>query len=417
MMAAFLLVLAFLFALNVVLVLVFGLVIEVRRRRDQHEVTELERLWRSPAASIRSLAERGGAARFHGKHVSVLDRESAPRGGPGAVRGGKHASTLDREAVSRNGLGTVSLVVACLAVVSVLVAAVLDPSGGRSRPRAASDETSPGAFFDGVIGPDGPTSTTRSDARTGEPAVDGADRGTASAGQGGSQPPTGPTASAGETQKVASVVAALAASSSSIRLTWERVPEATGYKVERRDGPAQADLWVKIGETAAEVSTYTDTGLAAGTTYYYRVRAVLEDGQAPTSDVVSATTTEMSPPAQPTVTAKTRKSGIILEWTDVEGETGYRVERQTADGTGWLAIATTGEGVAEYKDGSLSPGMTYRYRVVAIGPGGESAPSNVVEATASTGLTGSPSGQSDDDVSTQPNGHGSEASHEHAAAP
>jgi hypothetical protein len=398
-----------------VLVLVFGLIIEVRRRREQHEVTQLERLWRAPAASIRSLSERG-AARAHGKHVSVLQQD-APRSEPETVRvGGKHVSVLDREASTRGGLGTASLLVACLAVLSVLVAAVLDPAGGPTRVRSTAEDTSSGSFFDGVIGPDGSPTRTRPDVSAGGTAIDGPDRATPSDGTVGSQTSTGGTSAVGaEAQKVASVVAALAASSSSIRLTWESVPQATGYTVERGDGPAPADTWVKIGETPAEVSTYTDTGLAAGTTYYYRVSAVLEDGQAPTSDVVSATTTETSPPAQPTLTAKTRKSGIILAWTDVVGEIGYRVERQTADGTEWLAIATTGEGVAQYKDGSLSPGATYRYRVIAIGPGGESAPSNVVEATASIGVTDAPPGHSDDDVSIEPDPQGSIASPEVAS--
>jgi fibronectin type III domain protein len=416
MMAAFLLVLAFLFALNVVLVLVFGLIIEVRRRRDHHEVTKLERLWRSPAASIRSLGERGRAARFHGKHVSVLDRDAVPRGRPGAALGVKHTSNLDREAVSRSGLGTVSLVVTCLAVVSVLVAAVLDPSDGASRASSSSVDEVLGPFVDGAVGTDGKPSGDRL-GRSADGGVDAPDASTPSEATVGSPASAGGnTAAEQEAGTVSGVVAATSASSTAIRLTWNEVPTATGYEVERSGVPSDQGAWLTIVTTPAGVSAYTDDGLAAGTTYYYRVTAVLEHGVAPTSDVVSATTAS-PPPSQPILTAKSRKSGIILAWTDVEGETGYRVERQTADGTGWLAIATTGEGVAEYKDGSLSPGMTYRYRVVAIGPGGESVPSDVVEATASIGLTGSPPGQSDDDPSTQPDGHGSEASHEHATAP
>jgi fibronectin type III domain protein len=407
----FLLVLAALFALNVVLVLVFGLVVEVRRRRQQHEVTQLERLWRAPAASIRSLSERG-AARVHGKRVSVLQKD-APRSGPGTVHvDGKHVSVLDREAPPRGGLGTASLLVACLAVLSVLVAAVLDPSGGPTRAGSPAEGTSSNSSFDRVIAPDGSPTRARSDGSTAGVAVHGRDGAAASDATVGSQTSTGGTSTVeGESQKVAGVVAALAASSSSIRLTWESVPEATGYSVERGDGPTPVDLWVKIGETPADVSTYTDTGLAAGTTYYYRVSALLEDGVAPTSDVVSATTTETSPPAQPTLTAKVRKTGIILMWTDVENETGYRIERQTEDGSDWIAIGTTGAGVLDYKDGSLSPGATYRYRVIAIGPGGESAPSNVVEATAAIAVTDVPPGHSDDDVSIEPNGQGSESAH------
>jgi hypothetical protein len=382
-----------LFAVNVVLVLVFGLLIEVRRRRDQHEIGELERLWSAPAASFRMIGDRGGGVRVRGKHVAVVEQGAGPRG----------------------GLGTVSLVVALLAVASVLVAAVLDPSSEASRERSSAVETPSDSFVGGVIGADGrPTG-----ARPGEGAEVGGDGRaprTAQDGQVGSQAPAaGTDEAASEAGTVSSFVAAMPASSSSIRLTWNEVPAATGYEVERRPEVSGED-WLTIVTTPASVSTYTDDGLAGGTTYYYRVTALLEHGAAPPSDVVSATTATPPPPAPPTLIAKVKSYGILLVWTDVEGEIGYRIERQTDDGTDWTGIGTTGEGIAEYQDGLLSPGMTYRYRVVAIGPGGESPASNVVEATASAGPDEAPPGPSDDDVSTKP-GKGSHASQEHAATP
>jgi len=48
--------------------------------------------------------------------------------------------------------------------------------------------------------------------------------------------------------------------------------------------------WAQIGTTGADVTAYTDTSLALGTTYYYRVRAYNASGDSAYSNVVAATT-------------------------------------------------------------------------------------------------------------------------------
>ena len=58
---------------------------------------------------------------------------------------------------------------------------------------------------------------------------------------------------------------AIAVSTSEIDLSWEAVPSATGYDVERNG--------VVIATDVADTS-YQDTGLASSTSYTYRVRAV-----------------------------------------------------------------------------------------------------------------------------------------------
>jgi large repetitive protein len=120
-------------------------------------------------------------------------------------------------------------------------------------------------------------------------------------------------------------------------------------------------------------------------TYFYRVHAMLQDGAAPSSDVVSATTLVSAPgPTVLTVTSRSR-STIELEWADVEGETGYRIERSVDGESGWVTIGTTGQDVTEYVDTGLDPQTTYLYRVIAFNDGGASAPSNVVSETTKPG--------------------------------
>ena len=65
---------------------------------------------------------------------------------------------------------------------------------------------------------------------------------------------------------------ATAASSSAINLSWAAAAGATGYSIERSS--SGSGIWTQVGTTAWGVTTYADTGLAAGTTYDYRVRAI-----------------------------------------------------------------------------------------------------------------------------------------------
>jgi subtilisin family serine protease len=190
---------------------------------------------------------------------------------------------------------------------------------------------------------------------------------------------------------------AAASSSSEIDLSWSDVSGETVYKVERSANGTSG--WSQIGTTGQNVTNYADTGLAAATTYYYRVVATNTGGDSPPSDVASATTKAPPPPAPPpaptglTATAVS-SSDIDLSWSDVSGETGYRVERSPDGSNGWSAIGSTGQNVTTYVDTGLAAATTYYYRVVATNTGGDSPPSNIASATtlpspppAPTGLT------------------------------
>ncbi len=65
------------------------------------------------------------------------------------------------------------------------------------------------------------------------------------------------------------------ASTTQINLTWAAVAGATGYKLQRSTSPGGPSI--EIGGTLTSTS-YTDTGLIAGTRYYYVVRALFASG-------------------------------------------------------------------------------------------------------------------------------------------
>jgi hypothetical protein len=71
-------------------------------------------------------------------------------------------------------------------------------------------------------------------------------------------------------------------------------------------------------------------------------------------------------PSNVTATASSA-SQINLSWTDVAGESGYKIERSSNGTSGWSQIGTTGANVTSFSNTGLSGGTPYYYRVRAYG--------------------------------------------------
>ena len=89
-----------------------------------------------------------------------------------------------------------------------------------------------------------------------------------------------------------------AVSATRIDLSWTDVAGEEGYKIERK--LSTETTWTQIAMPAADVTAYQDTnsGLHAGTTYNYRVRAFTSSGNSGYSNTVTVTTP--SPTLSPT---------------------------------------------------------------------------------------------------------------------
>lgn len=194
----------------------------------------------------------------------------------------------------------------------------------------------------------------------------------------------------------ATTLTATAASPTSISLTWtDNVTDETGYEIWRsKTGPAGS--FSKRTTTAANVTTYKDTGLSSGTEYCYKVRSIGgSGGTGAFSSVVCATT----PPKQPSslVAAVSAPTTITLTWVDNStNESGFELWRSTTGISGtYTLLATVAANATTAPDAGLAAGKQYCYRVRAIGAGSipPSAFSNKSCATtpaapaAPTGLT------------------------------
>jgi hypothetical protein len=178
---------------------------------------------------------------------------------------------------------------------------------------------------------------------------------------------------------------ATAVSSSQINLTWADSDSETGFRIERCTG-AGCTNFAQIATVGANVTSYSNTGLAASTSYSYRVRAYNAAGDSGYSNTASAET-QAAPalPLAPTDLAATAvsKSQISLAWTDnATNETGFYIERcKGSTCTNFARIATVGANVTTYANTGLSRNTAYRYRVRAYSAGGNSAYSNIAGAT------------------------------------
>jgi fibronectin type 3 domain-containing protein/regulation of enolase protein 1 (concanavalin A-like superfamily) len=166
-----------------------------------------------------------------------------------------------------------------------------------------------------------------------------------------------------------------------INLSWSVVTGATGYAIDRSSDGA---TWSQIATTSgAGATSYSNTGLFGSQRYFYRVSAL----QGSTRSVPSAVATTVNRPNAPfniTVTPWTSNRAIV-NWRDVSGDTGYRIERST-NGTTWTQIATVGRNVPSYINTSLTSGVTYYYRIFATSPQGDSLPSVVAATNNSLGV-------------------------------
>ena len=169
------------------------------------------------------------------------------------------------------------------------------------------------------------------------------------------------------------------ASSGKPQLTWRAVYGATSYRIYR--STSRGSGYSLLGTTTA--TSYTNTGAKAGTTYYYRVKAVNDAGLSPYSNVVSGQVKSVTPkPSAPVVKiGNSSTSGKpMLTWNAVSGATSYKVYRATSQNGTYSLLGTVT--ATSYTNTGAKAGTTYWYKVKAVNSAGESAYSNIVSGRA-----------------------------------
>lgn len=160
------------------------------------------------------------------------------------------------------------------------------------------------------------------------------------------------------------------------RLSWSASTGAESYSVKRATTPGGPYTTVANGLTG---TSFNDTSVATGTTYYYIITATNSaDGESTASQEVSITTPASWTPDAPTgLTATPNAMQVGLSWNAVSGATSYTVRRSTTSGSGYTDLATGVTGTT-YNDTTATLGTTYYYVVTATNSGGTSPASSQV---------------------------------------
>ncbi len=191
-------------------------------------------------------------------------------------------------------------------------------------------------------------------------------------------------------------LAATVFSSARVDLSWtDNSGSELGFRIERA-GNAQFTAPVVSFLVGPNVTSYSDTTVTGGLTYYYRVFAYNASGDSPPSIPASVTTPTGTPPPAPAGLAATATSqtSARVTWRNVQGETGFVLERATdpnfAAITRIPATGTLPANVLAYTDNTVAAMNTYWYRVRAVNAAGSSPPSNVAYAITPGGVPQAP---------------------------
>ena len=170
---------------------------------------------------------------------------------------------------------------------------------------------------------------------------------------------------------------AITASASQINLSWNASASNAGVAnyVVQRCGGADCNAFTQIA--APTGTSYSDTGLASGTSYSYRVQALDESGNASGfSNTATAVTQGGSSqgPSTPTGVVASAASGsdINVTWaasSSSAGNVNYVIQRCEGSECSNFAQIGTSPGTS-YNNTGLSPHSSYMYQVQAVDDSG-----------------------------------------------
>ena len=165
-----------------------------------------------------------------------------------------------------------------------------------------------------------------------------------------------------------------------IDLAWtDNASDEQGFRIERAPDAGGVPGTFALVTTLAtpNATTYSNTGLANGTHYWYRVRAYNAVGNSAWTNDADATTVPAPTPPGGLQGVVVSSAVVDLSWVDnASDESLYRIQRAPdvagAPGT-WANLATVAANVTTYRSTGLAANTTYWYRVRAENAIGNSA--------------------------------------------
>jgi len=163
------------------------------------------------------------------------------------------------------------------------------------------------------------------------------------------------------------LTAVLAPGGASVSVSWTEVTGADSYELyKQQEGGSWSAAMSMTG------TTYSDTNITAGESYFYIVRAVTGGTAGAWSNTPKVTIPggTSAPTGKPTLTATADGlTAIDLSWSAVSGATSYDLRRWNPDTSAWDSIGNNPTGTA-YNDSGLESGTQYWYVIRAVNSGG-----------------------------------------------
>ncbi|MFA5675586.1 MAG: C1 family peptidase [Christensenellales bacterium] len=145
------------------------------------------------------------------------------------------------------------------------------------------------------------------------------------------------------------------------KLSWNKVSGAVGYEIYRSN--SGAGTYTRVANiTKGSTTSWTNSSLLTGTTYYYKMRAVYSGGKYSAYSAVQSVKPMIANAAGLKASASNYNS-VKLSWSGVSGASGYEVHRGTSPSGAYKLIKSTGS--KSFTDTKLDTGTTYYYKIRA----------------------------------------------------
>ena len=146
----------------------------------------------------------------------------------------------------------------------------------------------------------------------------------------------------------------------SLTLAWDKNASAKGYIIEQYKG----GKWTQVAKTSSNTAvTYTVNGLAADTTYTFRIKAYVISGE---SEIYGGYVKIAGKTRIPNVASfkgrAVSQTAVKLDWSKNDKATGYVIEQYK--GGKWTALATTKNNTTlTFTVKGLAKGTAYSFRI------------------------------------------------------
>ena len=172
----------------------------------------------------------------------------------------------------------------------------------------------------------------------------------------------------GKTLESVKISAIRGTSSTSLKIKWKKLDGVTGYQIYR--SASKNGSYKNIASlNGNENVSYVDSGLQAGQTYYYKIRACYKKDKNSYNEIGSFSKVQKAWTVNKVnvtkVTEKNSNSATIT-WEKVENASGYSVYRRLKGESSYSKIGTISSGsTVSFTDKTVKAGKIYYYKICA----------------------------------------------------